>query len=330
MRLAVLMLLAACSGDSPTTFDATPTDDAGTQPPADSAIDAPAGPNVDRTNPQLHSYDFTAAQADAAASQALGHQLGYLDTRVEPRGLLVVYLHGAITVNATTTCGSRAHGEVLAAMGFHTLHPCYVSDYGVANCGSDIAGCRLEAFEGIDHTAVINIAPANAIEPRIVAALQHLAALHPGGDWSYYLEGNRPRWSRIIISGHSHGASSAALIGKVRTVERVISLAGPLDTGQAWLAQPSTTPIDRFYGFTHSADSQHQGHLQAFATMGLLGTPTNVDTVASPFGNSHRLFSSVATTNGHGAVQAGPDSPTLANGTYRYLPVWQYMYGATP
>jgi hypothetical protein len=324
----LLLLLAACNGEAPSTFDAPPTDAA--NPPTDSPIDAPAGPNVDRTNPKLHSFDFTAAQADPAATQALGTELGYLDTRVEPLGLLVVHLHGAITVSATTTCGSRAHAEVLAAMGFHTLHPCYVSDYGVANCGSDIGGCRLEAFEGIDHTAVINIAPPNAIEPRIVAALQHLAVLHPGGDWGYYLEGNRPRWSRIIISGHSHGASSAALIGKVRAVERVVSLAGPLDTGQAWLAQASLTSIDRFFAFTHTADPQHQGHLQSFATMGLIGSPTNVDTVAAPFGNSHRLLSAATTTDGHGAVQAGGSSPTLANGTYRYIPVWRYMYGAIP
>ena len=42
-------------------------------------------------------------------------------------------------------------------------------------------------------------------------------------------------------------ASSSAVIGKFRTVERVVSLAGPLDSGQAWLTAPSMTPIDRFY-----------------------------------------------------------------------------------
>ncbi len=328
MRLVpYLAFLVACGSDGAAVFDAALDPDVSA---VDAAIDAPAGPNVDLSDPKLSAFDFTAADADPTATRALGKELGYLDTRVPPRGFLVVYLHGAITVNPTTTCGSRIHAEVLAGMGFHTLHPCYVADYGVGACGSDIGGCRLEAFEGIDHSPVVDIAPADAIEPRIVAGLRHLQAINPGGDWGFYLDGDQPRWSRIIISGHSHGASSAALIGKVRAVDRAVSLAGPLDTNQAWLAQPSLTPVDRFYAFTHTADSQHSGHLAAFETMGIPGVPTNVDDVVSPFGGSHRLFSSVTVTDGHGSVQAGGSSPKLPDGSFRYQPVWQYLYGATP
>jgi len=200
----------------------------------DARADASTGPRVDRTAPQLYRLTFRANEADTAARVALGTETAFLDTRAAPRGRLVVYLHGA---GAPTTCGSNEHGRLLAAWGFHVLGPCYVSDYGVGNCGSDIGGCRLEAFEGVDHHPFITIAPADSIERRVVRALQLLQRRNPAGDWAYYLSGETPRWSSIIISGISHGASSAGLIVQVRAVDRAVMLSGPLDTGQAWLAR---------------------------------------------------------------------------------------------
>ncbi len=324
--LAILAILAGCGGGGPVREPADGGDVDGAA--VDAPVDGPSKPNVDRTDPRLHAFDFSPATADPTAMRALGHQLGYLDTRVEPRGLLVVYLHGATTIGPTSTCGSRAHGEVLAGLGFHTVHPCYLADYGVGSCGADIRGCRLEAFEGVDRSSVVTIAPADAIEPRVTAALKHLVTTHPGGDWGYFLDGDRPNWARIIISGHSHGASSAALIGKVRTVARVVSLAGPLDSGQAWLSEASVTPLDRFYAFTHAGDPQHMGHLTSFTTLGLPGAATSVDGAAvPPYGDAHRLTSAVPVGDGHGAVQAGGGSPKLADGSYRYLPVWRTLYG---
>ena len=90
------------------------------------------------------------------------------------------------------------------------------------------------------------------------------------------------------------------------------------------------TEVDRFYGFTHTDDDQHSGHLQAFADMGLAGEPTAVDGAAPPYGNSHRLLSSAMTQNGHTAVQAGSTSPVDGNDNYLYMPVWQVLYGVAP
>ena len=33
------------------------------------------------------------------------------------------------------------------------------------------------------------------------------------GDWTYVLDGDRPKWSRIVVSGISHGASTSGVIG---------------------------------------------------------------------------------------------------------------------
>lgn len=285
--------------------------------------EAPVGPMVDLRDPQLYEFSFTPKEADDAAALALNTQLAHLDTTAPLQGRLVVYLHGA---GEPKTCGSAAHGKVLAAMGFHVIHPCYVSNYGVNNCGDDIGGCRLEAFEGVDHHPFIDIPPADSIETRVVKMLEHLQSLHPGGDWQYFIEDGKPRWSSIVISGISHGASTSGLIGIHRAVDRVVMLSGPLDSNQAWLKQAPLTPIDRFYGFTHTGDSQHAGHLKSFADMMLVGEPVVVDELAPPYMGSRRLVTAAPTGDGHGATQAGNASPKDGD-LYVYEPVWRVMYG---
>jgi len=280
------------------------------------------GPNVDTSDPQLYSVDFKPNDADPDATQALGTQPAYLDTRVTPLGRLVVYLHGA---GAPSTCGSPTHEQVLAGLGYHVLGPCYVSDYGVDNCGDDIEGCRLEAFEGVDHHPFVDITPPNSIEVRVAKGLAYLQTKNPEGDWTYFLDGDKPKWSRIIVSGISHGASSSGVIGLHRLVDRVVMLSGPLDTGQAWLKKATLTPIDRFFGFTHTADQQHAGHLQAFEDMQMIGDPTSVDGASAPYGGSHRLETSAPTSDGHSSLQAGGTSPK--NGSdWVFLPAWQDLY----
>ena len=283
---------------------------------------------VDRSNPQLYRFQFTAAAADPDAGRALGNEMAALDTRVAPKGVLVVYLHGA---GAPGTCGSTAHGDFLAQRGFHVIGPCYVSDYGVGNCGNDIGGCRLEAFDGVDRTSVITIAPPDSIEVRVVRMLQRLQTLNAKGDWQYFIVGGKPRWDRIVISGISHGASSAGVIAQVRPVSRAVMLSGPLDTNQAWLTQNSLTPADRQWGFTHSTDPQHPGHLGAFSALQLPGTAQRIEAGTRPWSDSHRLFTSIDAGNGdssHSSTQAGGSSPRAPDGGYRFGDAWDQMYGA--
>lgn len=291
----------------------------------DGGTDAgPAGPIVDRGNPRLIELDVETSAADPEATLHAATELAQLDTRVAPVGLLVVYLHGA---GAPTVCGARDHGRMLAARGFHVVAPCYVSDYGVGNCGDDIEGCRLEAFEGVDHHPFITIAPADSIERRVVKLLQLLDAQEPAGDWGFFVDGDRPRWSHIVISGISHGASSSGVIAMHRSVARAVMLSGPFDVGQAWLASAtSLTPRDRFFGFSHVADDQHAGHLTAFASLGLPGEPVDVDVTAPPYG-SQRFISNTPSSSGHGSTQAGGSSPLDGSGAFAFLPVWAAMYG---
>lgn len=284
---------------------------------------APQGPNVDRTDNKLRTFQFNAKDADPAASRYLAPQLAHLDTRVAPAGLLVVYLHGAGT---PSTCGSSEMGKVLASMGFHVFGPCYSSDYGVGNCGSNIGACRLEAFDGENRSSVINIARAESIEERVGKGLQRLQTLDPAGDWQFFLENGAPKWSRIIISGISHGASTAGIVGQNRSVARVVMLSGPLDTNQSWLAASSLTPANKFFGFTHTGDEQHQGHLAAWNTMNLSGAGQRIDGSSPPYGNSARLITAAPTSNGHSSLEAGGVSPKTG-GQYTFIPAWTYLFG---
>lgn len=352
--VAIVLTTAACSGsdsvstsddaelptDTGQSADTSSADDAAT-PPADSGatedtpVDSPVADaasdaalpaiNVDYTAPKRHDFTFKANEADPAATQSLGTQGAYLDTRVKAKGKLIVYLHGAGD-SAPTSCTQGELANVVTAWGFHLITPCYNSYYGVSICGADIGGCRREAFEGVDYSKAIDIKPPNAIEPRVVATLQFLQKKHPGGDWQYFLDGDKPRWGSIIIAGISHGASSAALIGVYRSVDRVVSLSGPLDTKQAWLKETPITALDRFYGFTHTADDQHAGHLEAFATLKFPGAVVGVDGAMPPYSGSHRLRTSAATSNGHSSTQPGGASPKTG-GAYVFMPVWKYLFG---
>jgi len=278
---------------------------------------APMGPMVDRSDPQLHQFQFTPAEADPAATDALGNQYAFLDTRVENTGKLVIYLHGA---GDFTNCGNGPLATLVASWGFHWFAPCYLSNYGVDNCGDDIEGCRLEAIDGTDHHAVVDITRPNSVEERIVRGLTYLDEQHPGGDWQYFVEEGSPRWEAIVVSGHSHGASSSGVIGMHRPVARVVMLAGPYDVDQAWLAGTPVTPRARFFGFTHAGDDQHQGHLDALQALGVPGAPVLVDSTEPPYDGSQRLYSEASVGDPHGSVTSGD----IAD----FVPVWQYVYGA--
>jgi hypothetical protein len=297
---------------------------------ADVAIATGSGPNVDRGTPQLYALQFKASVADPAATRLLGDEQAFLDTHAASRGTLVVHLHGS---GEKVTCGYAEHGKLLASFGFHVFMPCYDAAVSWSNsaCGGDVGNCRLEMLDGMDHHPLPKIDPPESIEVRIAKALAYLAKMNPQGDWGYFLDGDKPRWSRMIISGQSFGATSSFLIAKHREVVRAVALSGPLDGGAKWLKDPSLTPLDRLYSFSHVADGQHPTHLASLAAMGVPGTPIEVESSMPPYQNSHRLVGSLRTFNGapvdgHNATEARMQSP-FENGKYLYEPVWRYMYG---
>jgi hypothetical protein len=145
--------------------------------------------------------------------------------------------------------------------------------------------------------------------------------------------GDRPAWDHIIIAGHSHGASSAGLIGKVRRVDRVVMLSGPFDNrGGApapWTRLTPATPIDRYFVFSHVHEEQYPQHVKAWETLAP-GPLVSVDGAAPPYANAHRLVTALvppAGKNPHGVTAAGAASPRAVDGRYQLEPVFRYLFG---
>jgi hypothetical protein len=293
------------------------------------------GPKIDTSVPALHFRTIRPDEVDspeAPADDFIEDQFAALDTRAERmQGRLVVFLAGA------TSPPDRTMTEYLASRGFHVLAPHYSNAYGIPticpeNPDPDCHRLgRQEAFEGTDLSPFIDISRGNSIEERVARMLTFLATDMPEGDWGFFLDGDLPRWDRITISGTSHGASTSGLIGMIRKTERVVMLSGPSDNIQgepaAWTRRTPLTSIERFFGFSHTADQQLPDHLRDFEAMGLVGTPTSVDGARAPFNGSHRLTTSAESTDGHSSTKAGTSSPRNPDGTFQFDPVWRFLYG---
>ena len=116
---------------------------------------------------------------------------------------------------------------------------------------------------------------------------------------------------------------------------RAVALSGPFDGGAAWLKEPSITPLDCMYAFTHVGDGQHGTHKASIGAVGLAGGFVEVEKSMPPYENSHRLVGGMtsymgAKVDGHNATEARMQSPKdPATGKFVYEPVWRYMYGVT-
>ena len=187
-----------------------------------------------------------------------------LDTRATPIGKLAV----DIGVN------SGGYSPWLAKRGYHSMGaPCGACAAPNLGAGRDVVGnCRMMEFA---TTAAY-----------VKSTLTMLAAAYPPEDWGYFLnQDGSVRWSDVAITGMSHGATTAAVAGRIGVrMWRVVSRSGPRDDTcgvgasptptfdpanppwmancpladiASWMDQPSITPIDRFYGLVGTTDVEY-------------------------------------------------------------------------
>jgi hypothetical protein len=239
------------------------------------------------------------------------HGKAGLDTRAKTMlGKLVV----DIGVN------SGGYSSFLAKRGYHSIG---------APCGAcpapDLAGDRTrvgKCREGEFATTAASVK----------ATLTSLQGQYPEEDWGYFLtqDGSNVRWSEVAITGISHGATTAALSGRIGAcMWRIVSRSGPRDNtcglggGQcsaplstpsydancpdanvaSWLDQPSKTPMDRFYALVGMQDSQCGDIMFDMHRTKYLGVPTIFDTAGAVLTDTHQFFSS---TQGHYDFLAAP------------------------
>jgi hypothetical protein len=281
----------------------------------DPAPDRPL--NIDKTNPQLYTVKFKPTDVDPASTGKDETQTALIDTSKTAQKKLVIVLAGTGGAPGPIGVATFAAGQ-----GFHAYAIAYHDEYnasqGTAANGEIFTNSRFNEFDGMGRTpSQVKVPRADSIEVRVTKALSYLQTKNPQGDWAYYLQASgEVRWSDVIFIGHSHGATSAAAYGHLRRLWRAISLSGPRDTNPVvatWLTMPSPTPIERYFGFTGTGDSQHADHIKAMEAAHYLGTLTSVEGAQPPFGNSHRL----RYNGGHG------DSANCGN----FAAVCKYMLG---
>jgi hypothetical protein len=274
--------------------------------------------NVDKSNPQLYSTKFKPTDVDPASTGQDDVQTALVDTSKPMQKKLVIVLAG--TGGAP---GPLGVASFVAGLGFHAYAIAYHDEYNASlGTGANpeiFTNSRFDEFDGKGRApSQVKVPRAECVEVRVTKALSYLQMKNPQGDWAYFLKKDGTvRWSDVVFIGHSHGATSSAAYAHLVRAWRAISLSGPRDTNPVtatWLTMPTPTPIDRYFGFTGTADSQHQDHIKAMEAAHYVGTLTSVEGMQPPFGGSHRL----QYNGGHG------DSADCAG---KFNAVCKYMLG---
>lgn len=261
------------------------------------------------------------------------NQLAMVDTRVKPSGYLVIWL----------MTPPKELFDRLNSFGHHAIQVTYPREWfgkmdKLRKDGDDnhFSGIRLEAATGTDQTKLIDIPKPDGLMERSYQFVKHLDKKHPEGNWKQFFsrDGKGLDWEKVILSGASHGSTTAARLAKEIRVARVVMLSGPRDQTEKWQGMKSATPEERFFGFTHTGDAGWGSHhyCRSWLMLGLhkFGPIVDVDESRPPFSRTRRLISN-ANVGGnaeraHSASTPGGSSPKGKDGKYLYEDVWKYLY----
>lgn len=256
-----------------------------------------------------------------------------VDTRVAPQGKLVIWLMGH----------SAGLFERLNSYGIHAIQVHYANGwfgkFGKEPAPEDdkfLGKIRLEAATGEDFSDVVSIPKPDGMMERAFQFVKWLAKENPQGKWDHFIsaDGAGLRWDRVIVSGASHGSTTAARFAKHQKVDRVVMLCGPRDNLETWQGLPSATPANRFFGFSHVLDGGWAGdhYCRSWQLLGLaeFGPIVNVDEVKPPYQNSRRLTTAADVkgdaNRAHSSVVPGGGSVKDAEGRFVHEDVWRYLY----
>ena len=268
----------------------------------------------------------------AAGGQVKDRQQAIVDTRVAPRGKLVIWLM------------SHNSGlfDRLSSYGLHAIQVHYANRWFGKICRENPVGnmcrgdARLEAATGEDHSPNLSIPKPDGMMERSRQFVMWLAKKNPQGKWNHFLtpDGSDLRWNDVIVAGISHGSTTAARFAVHKKVSRVVMFSGPRDQYQTWQKLPSATPTNRFFGFTHVLDTGWSGdhYCRSWELLGLHkhGAIVDVDKSAAPFDASRRLVSTFDvggnTRRAHVAVVPGGSARRDAAGKYLHEAAWKYLF----
>ncbi len=299
-------------------------------------------------DPSPQRYEYTARASELDQRVKAHPEIGFLietedgkpadvenasvDTSVAPLGKLVIWLMGP----------NEELFKRLNSYGLHVIRPHYANRWFSLVCQEDPVGphcrgnVRLEAATGEDFSDEVEIPKPDGMMERSFQLVSWLAKEYPEGRWDYFLsdDGTALRWEDVIVSGSSHGSTTAARFSKHVKVSRVVALCGPRDQHQTWQALPSATPPNRVFGFSHVLDGGWTGdhYCRSWELLGLneFGPIVNVDDIGFPFGNTRRLITDCDVggddRKAHGSVTPGKSSGKDADGNFLHEEVWRYLY----
>ncbi|GEP88669.1 hypothetical protein SAMN05660909_01139 [Chitinophaga terrae (ex Kim and Jung 2007)] len=239
-----------------------------------------------------------------------GHQVA--EPVGKSKNLLILMVPGT----GGTAIHFRSLDSSYAAMGYHVLALDYVNQVVTTVCSkSEDSTCfdhfREEIFYGRPVSDKVEVDSVNSLLNRITAALNYLAAHDAKGGWKNFVKNGKPRWERIIASGHSQGAGHAGFIGLHYPVKGVMMLSGPQDYLQnfqmpaPWQRQKSVTPADKYYAFLHLQDSYvYDYQLKDVQALRKTNIPDTlmVEPGVPVKSNRHVMVTNIPTNNAHGST----------------------------
>src|SRR5438552_14535683 len=256
-----------------------------------------------------------------------------VDTRVKPQGKLVIWLMGY-----SAPLFERVNSYGLHALSVHYANG-WFGKFGKEPPPADdkfLGKIRLEAATGEDFSDVVNIPRPDGMMERALQFVKWLAKENPQGRWDWFLTGDKAglRWDRVIISGSSHGSTTAARFAKHQKVDRVVMFCGPRDQYETWQGLPSATPANRFFGFSHVLDGGWTGdhYCRSWELLGLhqFGPIVNVDQAKPPYSNTRRLITDADVKGdakrAHSSVTPGSAAPKDKAGKFLHEDVWRYLF----
>ena len=293
-------------------------------------------------------YEFT-ARASEIDKRAKAHpEIGFLlekdgkpqdvehasvDTRVPSQGKLVIWLMAY----------NKDLFNHLDSYGMHSIQVHYARDwFGKLYSGEPpaddlfLSKIRLEAATGTDCSKAVDIPEPDGIMERSYQFVKWLDRKNPEGNWKQFLtrDGKGLQWDKVILSGASHGSTTAARMAKHLRVDRVVMFSGPRDNYEVWQKLPSATPGNRYFGFTNILDDGwiNDHYPRSWQLLGLqqYGPIVNVDKTPPPYGNSRRLISDADVKGDHNRAHSssvpGGAAVKDAAGKYIHEEVWRYLF----
>lgn len=205
---------------------------------------------------------------------------------------------------------------------------------------------RAEIVDGTDASADVEVGVGDSIQHRLTALLQHLDRERADEKWDRFLDGGSeratPKWSKLVLAGHSQGGGHAFYIATQHRVARVVVFAW-IDAYRGalapWITADMATPAKSVFFVEHVQDSiplELRRELRRLVGLDAFGPEVDVSTETAPYGGTHQLMMTAEPAREdpradghHGAVVVDFFTPRGADGRPVLADAWRYALGTT-